>query len=238
MSEITVITVTAASIGLFHTLLGPDHYLPFIVMARVRKWSLARTTWITVLCGIGHVLSSVVLGIAGIALGVTINKLGAIESFRGDIAGWLLMAFGGGYFVWGLFRARKNRPHVHWHAHGDVSMPIHKHRHKHNQDQLHIHKTEQAKNLTPWILFTIFVFGPCEPLIPLMMYPASRSSSFGLVLVTGVFFVVTIATMLSIVILLSLGVNLLPLGRLERYTHALAGATICLCGVAIQFLGL
>ncbi len=236
MHELTVITITAASIGLFHTLLGPDHYLPFIVMARARNWSLVKTTCITALCGAGHVLSSIVLGIIGIALGISINKLGAIESFRGGLAAWLLIAFGAGYFVWGLFRARKSRPHVHWHAHGDASMPIHKH--THSKDHLHLHKGEKAKNLTPWILFTIFVFGPCEPLIPLLIYPAAKSSTFGLVLVAGVFGVVTIATMLSIVILLSLGANLLPMGRLERYTHALAGATIFLCGVAIRFLGL
>ena len=236
MHELTVITITAASIGLFHTLLGPDHYLPFIVMARARKWSLVKTTCITALCGAGHVLSSIVLGIIGIALGISINKLGAIESFRGGLAAWLLVAFGAGYFVWGLFRARKSRPHVHWHAHGDASMPIHKH--THSKGHLHLHKGEKAKNLTPWILFTIFVFGPCEPLIPLMIYQAAKSSNFGLVLVAGVFGVVTIATMLSIVILLSLGANLLPMGRLERYTHALAGATICLCGIAIRFLGL
>ena len=236
MHELTVITITAASIGLFHTLLGPDHYLPFIVMARARKWSLVKTTCITALCGAGHVLSSIVLGIIGIALGISINKFGAIESFRGGLAAWLLIAFGAGYFIWGVFRARKRRPHVHWHAHGDASMPIHKH--THSKDHLHLHKGEKAKNLTPWILFTIFVFGPCEPLIPLLIYPAAKSSIFGLVLVTGVFGVVTIMTMLSIVILLSLGANLLPMGRLERYTHALAGATICLCGIAIRFLGL
>ncbi len=236
MHELTVITITAASIGLFHTLLGPDHYLPFIVMARARKWSLAKTTCITALCGAGHVLSSIILGIIGIALGFSINKLGAIESFRGGLAAWLLIAFGVGYFIWGVIRARKSRPHVHWHAHGDASMPIHKH--THSKDHLHLHKGEKSKNLTPWILFTIFVFGPCEPLIPLLIYPAAKSSTFGLVLVAGVFGVVTIVTMLSIVILLSLGANLLPMGRLERYTHALAGATICLCGIAIRFLGL
>jgi sulfite exporter TauE/SafE len=205
-------------------------------MARARKWSLAKTTCITAMCGAGHVLSSIVLGIIGIALGISINKLGAIESFRGGLAAWLLIAFGVGYFAWGVIRARKSRPHVHWHAHGDASMPIHKH--THSKDHLHLHKGEKAKNLTPWILFTIFVFGPCEPLIPLLIYPAAKSSIFGLVLVTGVFGVVTIVTMLSIVILLSLGANLLPMGRLERYTHALAGATICLCGIAIRFLGL
>ena len=236
MHELIVITITAASIGLLHTLLGPDHYLPFIVMARARKWSLVKTTCITALCGAGHVLSSIILGIIGIALGISINKLGAIESFRGGLAAWLLIAFGAGYFIWGVIRARKSRPHVHWHAHGDTSMPIHKH--THSKDHLHLHKGEKAKNLTPWILFTIFVFGPCEPLIPLLIYPAAKSSIFGLVLVMSVFGVVTIATMLSIVILLSLGANLLPMGRLERYTHALAGATICLCGIVIRFLGL
>jgi sulfite exporter TauE/SafE len=205
-------------------------------MARSRKWSLVKTIFITALCGAGHVLSSIILGIIGIALGISINKLGAIELFRGGIAAWLLIAFGVGYFVWGLFRARRNRPHVHWHAHEDMSSQIHKH--THSKDHLHVHKGESAKNLTPWILFTIFVFGPCEPLIPLLMYPAAKSSIFGLVLVTIVFSVVTIMTMLGIVIFLSLGANLLPVGRLERYTHALAGATICICGIAIKFLGL
>lgn len=205
-------------------------------MSRARKWSLVKTTVITALCGAGHVLSSIILGIIGIALGISINKLGVIESFRGGIAAWLIIAFGVGYFVWGLFRARRNRPHVHWHAHEDMSSQIHKH--THSKDHLHVHKGESAKNLTPWILFTIFVFGPCEPLIPLLMYPAAKNSIFGLVLVTIVFSVVTIVTMLGIVIFLSLGANLLPMGRLERYTHALAGATICICGIAIKFLGL
>jgi nickel/cobalt transporter (NicO) family protein len=236
LQEITVISITAASIGLFHTLLGPDHYLPFIVMARARKWSLLKTTLITALCGAGHVLSSVLLGIIGIILGISIRKLELVESFRGGLASWILIAFGVGYFIWGFIRAQRNRPHKHWHAHEDTNMPIHKH--PHGKDHLHVHKGEGSKNLTPWILFTIFVFGPCEPLIPLLMYPAAKSSIFGLVLVTFVFSIVTIMTMLCIVVLLSLGTNLLPMGRLERYTHALAGATICLCGIAIQFLGL
>ena len=48
----------------------------------------------------------------------------------------------------------------------------------------------------------------------------------------------TIATMMTVVMVMSLGVSLVPLGRLERYTHALAGATIVMSGAAIQFLGL
>ena len=92
--------------------------------------------------------------------------------------------------------------------------------------------------MTPWLLFTIFVFGPCEPLIPILMYPAAKSSIAGMILVTAVFAVVTIGTMFSIVMLSAWGVSFAPLGRLERFTHALAGAAICLSGLAIQFLGL
>ena len=36
--ELTVLTITAASIGFIHTILGPDHYLPFIVMANGKNY--------------------------------------------------------------------------------------------------------------------------------------------------------------------------------------------------------
>ena len=85
-SELTVLLVTAVSIGFFHTLMGPDHYLPFVVMAVARKWSPARTGLITLICGIGHVLSSVVLGFVGVAMGLALRKLEAFEGMRGDWA--------------------------------------------------------------------------------------------------------------------------------------------------------
>jgi hypothetical protein len=44
--------------------------------------------------------------------------------------------------------------------------------------------------------------------------------------------------MLSIVIISSWGINLLPIRKLERFTHALAGGAVLLCGMAIIFLGL
>jgi hypothetical protein len=32
-NDLTLLTITAASMGFFHTLFGQDHYLPFIMMA-------------------------------------------------------------------------------------------------------------------------------------------------------------------------------------------------------------
>jgi ABC-type nickel/cobalt efflux system permease component RcnA len=205
-------------------------------MSRARRWSLLKTSVITVLCGIGHVMSSVVLGIIGVAFGIAIMKLEAFEGFRGNLAAWALIGFGFAYFIWGLHRAYKMRPHHHDHIHQDGS--LHSHEHSHSREHAHLHRRANDANITPWILFTIFVLGPCEPLIPILMYPAAKSSLAGLFLVAGLFGAVTIATMLSIVIALSFGLNLLPLGRLERYAHALAGLVIFLSGMAVQFLGL
>ena len=234
-AELSVLILTGASIALFHTLFGPDHYIPFIAMAKAGRWSLRKTAWITTLCGIGHVGSSVVLGLIGVALGLAVGRLEIIESVRGNVAAWALIALGLVYFAWGLQRAVRNKPHTHTHSHGDIA---HTHAHTHHNDHLHVHEKPDSPNLTPWVLFTIFVLGPCEPLIPLLMYPAAQKSLLGLVAVTLVFGVITIATMLSVVLFSVWGISFVRLNKLERYTHALAGFTIFLSGVVIQVFGL
>jgi sulfite exporter TauE/SafE len=92
--------------------------------------------------------------------------------------------------------------------------------------------------MTPWILFLIFVLGPCEPLIPILMYPAAESNISGVILVSLLFSVVTIATMMAIVLAFRLGLSRINLKPLERYVNVIAGATIVVSGLAIQLLGL
>jgi sulfite exporter TauE/SafE len=234
--ELTILVATAASIGFFHTILGPDHYLPFIVMSRSGKWSIRKTALVTALCGIGHVLSSIVLGIFGISLGIAVSKLELVESFRGTLAAWVLIAFGLIYLVWGIRRALRNKPHKHIHAHRAGN--DHVHTHVHTEEHVHVHRVRKTKTITPWVLFVIFILGPCEPLIPVLMYPAAQSSMAGLILVAGIFGGVTLLTMLGVVLMSTYGINLIPTERLERYTHAIAGGIICFCGISILFVGL
>lgn len=231
-NELMILSITALSIGFFHTLLGPDHYLPFIVLARARNWSVMKTTLITAVCGLGHVGSSVALGAVGVLLGIGISKLEAFEAFRGNLAGWAFIAFGLGYLLWALWKIRRNRPHSHPHIHNNGT--FHDHSHTHSENHLHQHK----KTMTPWILFIIFVLGPCEPLIPLLMYPAANHSVSGMILVAVLFSLATILTMLTVVILASYGIQFIPLRKVEKYVHVIAGATILISGVSIQFLGL
>lgn len=233
--EIIILSITAASIAFFHTLLGPDHYLPFVVMAKARKWSIAKTALITFCCGAGHVISSVILGFAGITLGVALDNLVQIESYRGDIAAWALIAFGLVYFVWGLRKAIRKVPHNHFHNHGNGI--YHSHSHDHHNEHVHAHSHEKS-NITPWVLFTIFILGPCEPLIPLLMFPAAKSSLSGVLWVAFIFSAVTIITMCALVLISSFGFKFIKLGPVEKYSHSIAGASICMSGLAIHFLGL
>ncbi len=299
--QILVLCLSAASLGFIHTALGPDHYLPFIVMSRARNWTTLKTAIITMLCGLGHVGSSVIIGAIGIAAGIGLSRVEGVEGSRGNYAAWAFLIFGYIYMVWGLKKAglplRKivilgsitgiivymlyfiqvNRlnfavfftsfipagglllfavlsglaglvifyifvlsgkylPHIHIHTHPDGV--IHKHEHTHSNDHDHIHKNNNSVSLTPWILFLIFVLGPCEPLIPFLMYPAAKHNTLGIVLVSLVFSIVTILTMLVIVLFFSLGIRSLSFGKLEKYTNAIAGATILLSGSVIIFLGL
>jgi hypothetical protein len=70
------------------------------------------------------------------------------------------------------------------------------------------------------------------------MYPAAKHNTLGVVLVTAAFALTTIGTMLVLITLSSWGLSFLPLGKLERYVHALAGAMIFISGLSVRFLGL
>jgi hypothetical protein len=70
------------------------------------------------------------------------------------------------------------------------------------------------------------------------MYPAAQNNIFALVTVTLIFGAVTILTMLGVVIISSFGINFMPLKKFERFTPALTGMAILICGVSIKFLGL
>lgn len=232
-ATLTYLLWLAAVTGVVHTILGPDHYIPFIAMARARDWSPIRMLVTTALCGVGHVLGSIALGSIGIALGWAAGSIEGIESIRAELAGWLFLGFGLAYTAWGIRRAVLDRPHGHLHLHPDGTV----HRHKNGQRSDHVHEdgvNKDRSSLTGWTLFTIFIFGPCEPLIPQLMYPAALRSVGGLVLVTCVFAVATISTMMLAVTVGWLGVKRFPLAPLQRYMHALSGLALTACGLAIK----
>lgn len=254
MTGLYVLVATAAGVGLVHTLIGPDHYLPFVVLARARGWSGRRTAAITLACGAAHVLSSLAIAAVGIALGVGVTRLTRVESLRGDLAAWSLVAVGTVYAAWGLHRGLRGKRHVHLRppvAHAHEHDPATPHAHTHGDAPGHAQEHaaprelaastapagDGARSLTPWALFLVFVLGPCEPLIPLLMAPAAAGSLAGTALVALAFGTATLVSMLAAVTVGLAGARLLPLGPIERFTHALAGLAILVSGLGVALLG-
>jgi len=235
MNEAQILLLTAASIAFLHTILGPDHYVVFTAMGKARGWSLSKTLRVTMLCGFGHVLGSIIIGAVGLLLGAQLLSLTEIEGFRGNLAGWALLAFGLMYFAWGLRKAGRAHRHSHIHVHDEV---VHEHEHNHHEDHLHVHDEPSRPSITPWAMFIVFVLGPCEALIPLFMYPAAQQSAGLVAAVATVFGVVTLLTMVAAVALMTLGLQKMKLPALDRWEHAIAGASVAACGGAICFIGL
>jgi len=242
---------SALLVGFMHTLFGPDHYLPFIVIGRARRWGLGLTSLLTFVCGLGHVLSSVLLGLLGAALGAALHQVEGYEGSRGEWAGWALLIFGGGYAAWGIYRALRHGSHSHLHLHPDGDLHRHGHHHHHADGHPRVHGHEHAapdvesygtpaswKSLTPWLLFLIFVLGPCEPLIPMFFASAVAGQWEDVLLVALGYTAATLVAMHLLVTLFWFGLKRLPLGPLERWSHAMAGLVILLAGVGMVFLGL
>jgi sulfite exporter TauE/SafE len=191
--------------------------------------------WITFISGVGHVTGSVVLGLIGIAMGFSLSKLEAIEASRGSVVGWMLIAFGVLYTAYGLYKYYKRGAHVHLPAFLRPKSIRHRDLHLAEDD---LENQDNAGRLTPWILFLIFVFGPCEVLIPMLVYPAAEQSGMGVFLVALVFGIATVGTMLLVVLLGYQGISLLRFKGKEYQIHLFAGFIILLAGVGMQFLGL
>jgi len=229
--ELKVLMITAVNISFLHTVAGPDHYIPFVSLSKSRGWSFPKTLLWTIVCGCGHVWSSVLLGLGGAAIGWSLSKIKWLESIRGGLAGWTLLGFGFVYCIWGLIKARQNKRHKHFDVYEDGSVYVFEHKH----DEMVPPK--ERHRVTPWVMFIIFLLGPCEPMIPLLYFPAAKNSLYGMLLLIIVYTVFTLATMVMMVTTGYYGFSFLKISRLERYMHALGGLTIFICGAGMIWMG-
>jgi len=148
--DITIwaLCASAMTIGMIHTISGPDHYLPLIVFSRARKWNVWQTVGWTSLCAIGHVLGSVVVGLVGVWLGWELSKQEWASGVRGNLSGWTLLLFGFVYLLWGIRKAVRGTTHKHFTV--SESGEIYAYKHTHTHACLHSHDETQAPDDNPY----------------------------------------------------------------------------------------
>lgn len=212
----TALLVTALITAVVHTLTGPDHYLPFIAIAKSRDYSLEKTLFWTFICGLGHIGSALLLALLFVYFShwLTEAKFTWVEDHRADLAAYAMIGLGATYLVWAV-----------WHR------IRHKYGHGHHHELI---AASENKNISIWVLFIIFVLGPCETLLPILT-ASSVLGATAVVATTLLFSISTIATMMIMVTAGMLGLKALHLQCLHQYAHEIAGGTIMACGLAIVF---
>ncbi len=218
------LVAAAVTVGSMHTI-APDHWVPFAALARAERWSARRTAAITTLCGFGHVTISVVLALVSVLFGLELLQI--VGRRLESMAGFVLVAFGAAYALWGVHRLIRAR----WHEHDG-----HVHWHRHHHDHPHTHADGCDRRLTPWTLFVLFSADPCVAVVPLMFAAAPLGWPSTLAVVLA-YEIATIATMVTLVLPARAVATAAHAGWIDRYADALAGTVIAAVGTIVLAMG-
>ncbi len=121
-----MLLASMAVIGVLHTMV-PDHWVPITLVARQYRWSKRETGRFAALAGMGHVLTTLLLGLfvwgAGKAAAFRFGH--ALDTY----ASLGLVLFGGGFALRAFWEARESgeEGHSHAHSHGNIPLPLHGH---------------------------------------------------------------------------------------------------------------
>jgi hypothetical protein len=227
-----------AAVGVLHTLV-PDHWAPLVVVGRQQGWSTARTARAAAIAGVGHVTSTLLLGILLWAVGAALAvRYGHAVSVAAALA---LIAFGLwiGYSGWRELQDEDGHDHSHGHAHlhRHADATEHVHWHEHGNDDWHVdaggaavlHDHDHAIAGRTALLL-ILGSSPMIEGLPLFF----AASTYGVSLLATMALVFAIATVATYVIVSSAaiaGLSRISFGPLERYGEVLSGAFVALVGV-------
>ena len=124
-TTITALLTAAIITGVIHTAAGPDH-LPFIAISKSRGYGHFKTILWTVVCGIGHVGSSMLIALGFMLFADLLNRtrLEWLEEWRSDIAAYAMIGMGAALLLHSLYGRWRHRPHAHRHVHADGSVEV------------------------------------------------------------------------------------------------------------------
>lgn len=243
---LAVLVATTVTTAILHTLI-PDHWLPFILVARSEGWSMRRTLALTVGSAALHVVVSLGLGFAAQALGRGAEAAVGIGERIEHFSAVFLILFGVLYAGWFLLRGG--------HHHSFGIHPHHEPGDEHSHGTPHPHDlaghasggggaarsgTNPARRAglqSGFALAAIVGFNPCVLIVP-YIYLAGSMGASALASVSLSFALSTVLCTVGVVILGLKGTARLESRFLIRYGEALSGGLIALTGLLVLLLHL
>ena len=130
-----------AAVGVLHTMV-PDHWMPIAILAYQRGWSRAETALASLQAGIGHVGSTLLIGLAAWAGGVAFaGQFGAVVDVASSLA---LVGFGAWIAFASLAELRRSGTGAHAHSHASAA-----HHHRHGESG-HDHGFGRDRHKAEW----------------------------------------------------------------------------------------
>ncbi len=241
------IIIGSSLLSLFHALI-PHHWLPLALAGKSEKWSVKETVRITLLIGLMHTSSTIIIGIV---IGIAGYKMtNMFQSFENFLAPAVLICLG-------IFFVVKNFISINRHEHDEQNNHHHdsynnEDKHHHHDEHHHDHTThhhmseEEIKILSKKsnravisAIGTMMVFSPCIE-IEAFYFTMGRYGWTGIALLSLIYFLITIAVMLSCVLLAKKGLDFInkKLHFFEHYSKAITGSVLIILGLLsaiIQF---
>ena len=223
------------TVAFFHAAI-PTHWLPFVFVARARRWGRAKTLGVVALAGLGHVALTSLLGLAIAWFGFQLEE--KIEWFSRFAGGLLLVV--AAYYAWRQWRGTGI---CHHHAPGS-----HHHADEHcGEEKEESHWQEELKGspiVAPqageWAaisgLFVMLTLSPCEGFLPVYLSGVQFGWT-GFFVLSGILAVATLAGMTLFTWLALVGFERFRLKAFERHEAGLLAALFAVLGLLLLVLG-
>ena len=187
----------------------PTHWLPFVLVGRAQRWSLARVMTVVVTAGLAHIASTALVGSLIVAAGLALNAW--IGGLLPHLSAALLFIFGAFY----LARASLQKPITATGPEAEVPEPA------------------VSDRAAFWGLVLMMAVTPGEVLLPIYLSSATEGVA-ALGLLTLSFAAGTVLGMTLLSALASAGYSILRLERWARYEGAILGISLIVIGLLVM----
>lgn len=230
MQGLAQILLGSLVLSVIHAVI-PNHWMPLVAVGKAENWSRQEIWWATAWTGAAHTASTILIGLV---IGFFGYKLAANYEFvTRVVAPLILISLGLVYFIADVSGKSVGHRHLSSHEH------VHDHSHLKRSD-IAVKDVSTARSklaiLAP--LGTAMFFSPCIEIEAYYFAAGSALGWFGILLVSSIYFVVTLFGMILLVELGRRGMQRLEasLSFLERHEQALTGLVLILSGMFAYFV--
>lgn len=193
-------------ISLLHALI-PNHWLPVLAIGKKEGWSLAETSRITLIAGLSHVISTVIIGVLIGLIGEELSH--HLEHFTHVVAPAILILLG-------LYFIRQHYRHRHFHV-----------------ENAKLEKKTKASIITALVI--AMFLSPCLEIEAYFLL-AGAKGWYMMALLAALYSIITITGMLIWVRVVYKGLLKLNWHKWEHNAGIITGLTLVATGIASFFI--